>query len=58
MCATLLNTNTATTQELHEAVDRKLRKFGSLGAMPPETRTLVEAGLAELDRRHQMELPL
>jgi len=58
MCATLLNIATATTQELHEAVDRKLRKFGSLGAMPDDTRALVEAGIAELDRRHQMELPL
>jgi len=51
MCAVLMNVQTATTQELRETVDRKLRKFGGLLNMPEETRKLVEAGMAEIDRR-------
>jgi hypothetical protein len=54
MCATLMNVQAAKTEELHAAVDRKLRKFGSLERMPVETRTLVKNGIAELQDRRRL----
>jgi len=53
MCAALMDVQAATTEALHAAVDSKLRKFGGLGAMPEATRVLVEAGMAEIDRRNR-----
>ena len=51
MCAELMEPENFSTEELQQAIDRKMKKFGSLLSTPVETRKLVEAGLAELDRR-------
>lgn len=51
MCASLMAPQQATTEQLKASIRRKFNKFGSLEAMPVETRKLVKQGLAELARR-------
>jgi hypothetical protein len=51
MCASLMSPETATTEALTEAVERKLKKFNGFLNMPAETRKLVAAGMEELNRR-------
>src|SRR5262245_26483351 len=54
MCAALMDMNKATTPELVAAVRQKMKKFGSLDAMPAETRQLVQAGMKEIERRERI----
>lgn len=51
MCAALMDLEQASTEELQKAIARKLQKFGSVAAMPKDTRALVIAGQAELANR-------
>ena len=51
MCASLMSPQKASTDDLKEAVERKMRKFNGLLNMPLETRKMVEAALKELDAR-------
>jgi len=51
MCASLMSPEKASSAELQEAVERKMKKFNGLLNMPLETRKLVEAAMKELDAR-------
>ena len=51
MCATLMAPEKASDAELMAAIERKLKKFGSVKAMPKATRELIIDGLHELHQR-------
>jgi hypothetical protein len=52
MCQSLMAPSTATTKQLEAALERKLHKFGSVERMPPATRELFLAGVAEVLKRN------
>jgi hypothetical protein len=54
MCASLMAPTKARTEDLQAAVMQKLKKFGTLAAMPEATRKLVNDGIMELAIRNKM----
>jgi len=52
MCAVLLEPHEASSAELKQAIERKVRKFHGILNMPAPTRAIVLAAMDELDRRH------
>jgi hypothetical protein len=53
MSKVLMNPERYSTAQINEVIARKLRKFGTLDAMPADTRALVEQGMKEIGDREQ-----